>query len=770
MPATKRHPALRPILTAAVLVVALLFVGGLFYASQQAKKKQAAALPPTAQAPPSTPATGEDQPEAPPQTTPDAPASTGEAKDAGAKPETPTEAKPEAPTEHALAEPTGAPPLSALNPRARTYDTDAPTPAPLGGLDPKSPKRALVTFTLAGGGVQSITMANYYESVEDAVKARANPAQAAGHYRLQREAATGNVALISLAARGLEIDDAFVDLYSRNDRWVWKETAPGRFEAEIIAGLDGEEFPVARVVRQYTLEDNSYEIIVEQTVENLTDRDLNFNWIQYGPVDLNEDPSGFRIPSRRIRFGYLFDPARDPSEQIVHADHRLLTEQTLIRDMTKAYVASRKLWPDEEHYKDAGSLVWTAQTSRYFAFAVHPLIAKDVAAANVADPDANRIDKRLDLTGDVYAVLLGQGDDIHTVLELHSEPITLEPGATADLSFGAYAGPMWRKILTSPDHPIYPAIDLEDIVIYQIGWCGWCTFQWIARVLVAILNFFHNYLVHDWALSIILLVLCVRGALHPIFKKSQVSMMRFGKQMQGVQPKIKKLQEKYKNDPQKLKEEQMRLMREEKINYAGALGCLPMLLQSPIWIALYAMLFFAFELRHQPAFFGLFQAISGNHWYFLADLSRPDNLVPFGKTYHIPGLSSLMGTFSGINILPLLWGAVFYVHQKYLTPTTSANMSPEQEQTQKIMKVMMVVMMPVFMYNAPSGLLLYFLTNSALAIAEGRYIRSHVEKLDLEPTAAKHEIGRKKVSNTAKAANPFSKKSRRDERDRFKKR
>jgi len=219
-------------------------------------------------------------------------------------------------------------------------------------------------------------------------------------------------------------------------------------------------------------------------------------------------------------------------------------------------------------------------------------------------------------------------------------------------------------------------------------------------------------------------------------------------------------------------EEQMRLMKEERINYAGALGCLPMLLQTPIWIALYASLFFAFELRHEPAFYGVFQKISGNHWFFLADLSRPDNLISFGKVYHVPYLSAMMGTFGGINILPLLWGFIFYIHQKYLTPPTSANMTPEQEQTQKMVKVMMVVMMPVFMYNAPSGLLVYFVTNSVLAIAEGRYIRSHVDKLDLEapPKPKPHQLGRKKVRNTATPGNPFGKGKLGDKRNRYKNR
>ena len=100
--------------------------------------------------------------------------------------------------------------------------------------------------------------------------------------------------------------------------------------------------------------------------------------------------------------------------------------------------------------------------------------------------------------------------------------------------------------------------------------------------------------------------------------------------MQRIAPKQKKLQEKYKDEPKKMQAEMARLMREENVNFRGALGCLPMFLQSPIWIALYAMLYFLFDLRNEPAFFGLFQNLTNGSWGFLADLSTPDRFVDFG--------------------------------------------------------------------------------------------------------------------------------------------
>ena len=109
------------------------------------------------------------------------------------------------------------------------------------------------------------------------------------------------------------------------------------------------------------------------------------------------------------------------------------------------------------------------------------------------------------------------------------------------------------------------------------------------------------------------------------------------------------------------------------------------------------------------------------------------------------------------------------MQQKYLTPPPSGNMTPEQLTQQKMMKVMMVVMFPVLMYNAPSGLSLYFITNSTLGILESRYIRAHIDKKDLESTDKPAvSPGKKKVKNQAnQPASPF-KKDRAEYRQEFK--
>ncbi len=231
----------------------------------------------------------------------------------------------------------------------------------------------------------------------------------------------------------------------------------------------------------------------------------------------------------------------------------------------------------------------------------------------------------------------------------------------------------------------------------------------------------------DWGISIIILVCVVRTLLHPLTKKAQINMQRFGKVMGDLKPEIDKLQKKYKDQPKKLQQEQMRLMRERGANPMQMLGCLPMFLQMPIWVALYAMLYFAFELRHEPAFWGFFQLFW--EWPFLADLSSADHF--FGQ-FSQP-IKFLMWNLTGINLLPILMGVVFHIQQKYMSPPPSPSMTKEQLQQQKMMKIMMVVLFPLMLYSAPSGLTLYIFTSTLIGIIESRYVRKHIKEMDLAP-------------------------------------
>lgn len=203
------------------------------------------------------------------------------------------------------------------------------------------------------------------------------------------------------------------------------------------------------------------------------------------------------------------------------------------------------------------------------------------------------------------------------------------------------------------------------------------TWSFFCRYLLDLLNAIHA-VVPSYGLAIIILTILVRLVLYPFTRKSMDSM----KKMQELQPKIKELQKKYKDDKRKLQQEQMRLYAEAKVNPLSS--CLPMLIQLPVFIALFMVLRTSVELRHES-------------FLWIRDLSEPENL--FRDTLGF-----------GLNLLPIGM-AVTMTLQSRLTPTAG---DPSQ---QKMMTVLMPVMMLVMCYPFASALGLYWVVSQAIAIA-----------------------------------------------------
>ncbi|MBL1216388.1 MAG: membrane protein insertase YidC [Planctomycetes bacterium] len=623
-----------------------------------------------------------------------------------------------------------------------------------------------------GAGIAQVTLRDYFTTRQQTF-----------NYQLFENPTTGRPVM---GIQWLVIEDQWVKCQPLNPQSseqtesYWTQLAPGSFQAVVV---NDDDEPVATVRLTYTIAPPDGRIDVFYSIENHTDAALSVRVEQWGPADLPYVPGGYG-DYRRFRFGYL-DPrsSRDvlaSESSYLEARSKVLSraiknDRELAAEGRYSDPTNQQLWPNETSGEKGHTLAWVATTNRYFTFAVYPHL----------DDAANATDRSLDRVARVswwfephsyqgvdglpyWEERLAQINDREDALRDRfistrlSSPLTrIEPGQTHTTELECYAGPLKRSVLSS-EQP-YKYFNLKDLVIYQLG-CAWCTFQWLTHVLLAFLRLIYGEViaigsfglgVHDWAISIIILVLCVRTLLHPLTKRGQVSMQRFSKKMGTLQPEMKKLQAKYKDNPKKLQAEQMRLYKEHNVNPAGCLGMAPMFLQMPIWVALYATLYFAIELRQQPAFYGIFQ-LFGN-WSFLADMSKPDNfidfgapvvtLIPFLKSY--PNLADwpIVGSFSSINVLPILMGGIFYFQQKYLTPP-QANMSPEQETQQKIMKIMMILMFPIMLYRAPSGLTLYIITSSTIGIAESRYIRAHVAAMDEEKKTAGN--GSKKPSKKKK--------------------
>lgn len=580
--------------------------------------------------------------------------------------------------------------------------------APLGQLGLKSPFAMRVEFSHLGAGIKAIRLADEFDSVQTDRAAREGPVPPENHVAVQEQIGNDRFMLVPFCALGVEINGTLVPMViAEGNLPAWRQVnadTPGKFEAYLLDS-DGER--AFRVEREYRLEPGSHDIVVRQHVENLTETAYTIRWRQFGMVDLFSD-SGYGGDKRRVRFGYLYDARSDPSRQFVDATKFLWNRNKLTGEKSDKKYPDGKIWTNTYSEEQDLTLVWSGVTNRYFGAVAHPLIDPADPAASLAFDTVERVDR----------VLLDNPDAM--VLSYHTPASSIAPGATNDYDMGLYAGPLNKSIIRGES--MLSRLGIDKIVVYNFGgMCAFCTFTWLTGPLLGLLRFLHS-LTSDWALAIILLVVCVRTILHPITRWSQTKMLVFGKQMQNIAPKQKILQERYKDDRQRQQQEMAKLWREEGISPAGFLGCLPMFLQSPVWIALYATLFFASELRHEPAFFGVFQALTNNAWPFLADLAEPDRALYFGsRGIKLP----LFGTINSINLLPLLLGVVFYLQQKYLQPPTSGAMTPEQQSQQKMIKIMMVVMFPLVMYTAPSGLALYFITNSTLGILESRWIRAH---------------------------------------------
>jgi YidC/Oxa1 family membrane protein insertase len=230
--------------------------------------------------------------------------------------------------------------------------------------------------------------------------------------------------------------------------------------------------------------------------------------------------------------------------------------------------------------------------------------------------------------------------------------------------FTLFSGPKDSELLKATGHNLEASLDFGVFAV-------------ISEPMLMLLRWFFEVFGH-WAIAIIALTLVVKGVLLPLTQKSFVSMQK----MQQLRPKLDALKEEYGDRKEDFAKAQMALFKREGVNPLG--GCLPMLLQMPIWFALYRTIYSSVELFNAP--------LGG----WIQDLSAPD---PY-------------------YVMPVILGIVFFVQQLF-TPT-SAGMDPVQA---KMMKFGMPLMMSVFMVALPSGLVLYILVNSILTVFQNLYIK-----------------------------------------------
>ncbi|MFQ5600810.1 MAG: membrane protein insertase YidC, partial [Candidatus Krumholzibacteriia bacterium] len=316
-----------------------------------------------------------------------------------------------------------------------------------------------------------------------------------------------------------------------------------------------------------------------------------------------------------------------------------------------------------------GELDWASMKSKYFVVAVIPESQKSGKATLIGNPKTHRMRFEID------------------------QPFPWRGGPRE--TYRVYAGPIVYDRLANL------GVGLEAVV--ELGW------SWIrpfSRLVLTFMRFLHNF-ISNYGIIIIIVSVLSKLVFWPLSEKSFRSM----REMQSVQPLMQEIRNRYKDDPQEMNRQVMALYKRRGVNPVG--GCMPLVVQMPIFVALYAVLRSNIELRNAP------------FMLWIDNLAAPD--VLFTMPFRLPGLGS------DFSLLPLLMGAAMIWQSKMGSPMS---MSGPGAQQQAMMKWLMPIVFIFIFYKMPSGLVLYWLVNTVLSVSQQLLINRKFAEAPAASTAA----------------------------------
>ena len=344
------------------------------------------------------------------------------------------------------------------------------------------------------------------------------------------------------------------------------------------------------------------------------------------------------------------------------------SQDTLVATFTGGGFMGCQRAPLTELWGGSNNVAWVAAHNQFFAVLAMP---QEPAARMLAQPVTLPAFTTVELNQNVQPPRGVQPSLVYPAMSL-----TANSSVERHIVF--YTGPKEYRALA--DIALERKNHADQVM--NFGWAGF-----FAKLLLVAMNQVHDLTTLGYGAVIVLITVIIKVVFWPLTAASTRSMKR----MQLLSPELKALQEKYKEDPQKLTTKQWELYKKHKVNPLS--GCLPMLVQMPIFIGFFTMIRSAIELR-------------GAHFLWVTDLSKPDTL------FLIPGLDF------PFNLLPLLMGGAM-LWQAHLTPP-SPGMDPSQ---QKIMRYMPLMFL-VFLYNYSAGLALYWTTNNLLTILQTKLTKN----------------------------------------------
>ena len=488
------------------------------------------------------------------------------------------------------------------------------------------------------------------------------------------------------------------------DQWHWKsygvETEPNgtqtaRFEATI---KDGSDKPAIKLTKIYKLSPGSesdapgqsYLLHCSFDVNNLTAGEQKISCSLTGPLGLGRE--AFRSDMRKVVAGFVNSKGEPESTRL---DKKKLRKAKSI---------------DDRRLKTSNKFLWIANVNKYFAAIVVPLsdsgedycdwIRDKTAWYHDPDGTADSGDETIGFNLEAAAVTLAPAG---------------QPGSWKKYDFQLYLGPKDKDIFD--DNKSYGKLGfIQTIDFMPCCCCPSNIIRPLAFVVLTVMKWMYELEIfgikpiHNYGVVIIILVFLMRLAMHPITKKSQVSMSKLSK----LAPKAEEIRKKYANNKPEMNKQMMALYREQ--GASPIMGFLPMMVQMPMWIALWSAVYASIELRGAS-----FLPV------WITDLSVPDAAYMFSSPLTVPLLN---WKIESINLLPIMMGLAFYLQQKLMPSQAAASANPQAAQQQKMMMIMLPLMFPLMLYKAPSGVNLYIMASTFAGVIEQYVIRKHIRQKD----------------------------------------
>jgi YidC/Oxa1 family membrane protein insertase len=550
---------------------------------------------------------------------------------------------------------------------------------PIGSADPASGFKYRLVLDSKGAALRTATFSEFDDRTSEPPKPLAFPSPVHIDGRQVLSMATSELSLLDQGRR-LALDG--LDWKVLGVEKLQDGSEEASFEATIV---DPQDRPVIRLTKTYEIHPDSYLLGVTFAIENLTSQKEKVQYVMTGPVGLERE--GLRSEMRKVIAGF-----REPGGQVIRSalDMRTLAKATTLPQRSLQSKDSQAVF------------LWAAAVNKYFAAILVPEpMAGQSSADWVAGKWGTYYNPDQDRRGNTGDETLG--------LALSSKPVVLSPvdsnDSTATYQFRLYLGPKDKSRFDK--NPLYKSLGFVQTIDFQGCCCPSSIINPLAFGILAIMNWMHGLWPHNYGIVIIILVLLMRLVLHPITKYSQVSMHKMSK----LAPRAEEIKKKYADNKAEMNKKLMELYREQ--GASPIMGMLPMFVQMPIWIALWSAIYTSIDLRGAP-----FLPV------WITDLSAPDALVSF------PALTiPLVGwKLHSLNLLPILMGVAFYLQQRLMPSQTSAATNPQMAQQQKMMNVMMPLLFPLMLYNAPSGVNLYIMASTFAGVLEQYVIKKHIRE------------------------------------------